>query len=56
MTKEIVTYNDTIIRLRKLSTQRQRGKSNNIESPTIIPAALTAQSRNKICNYCKQKK
>jgi hypothetical protein len=52
-TKGIVTYNDTTIRLRELSTQRQRGKFNNIESPTITPAAFTAQSKDKICNYCK---
>jgi hypothetical protein len=56
MTKEIVTYNDTTIRLRELSTQRQRGKPNNIESPTITPEAFIAQSKDKICNYCKQKK
>jgi hypothetical protein len=55
-TKGIVIYNDITIRVCELSTQRQREKSNNIESPTITPAAFTAQSKDKICNYCKQKK
>jgi hypothetical protein len=41
---------------RQFSVEAQRGKSNNIESPTITPAAFTAQSKDKICNYCKQKK